>query len=148
MSSEGLVPIDLQINVFTPTQLREAGFNVIWDRVTFQNNQEDSKAPLRLQYQTEVESLKLFAEDAVKRGANQEEVARQVYAKRNELKQKYRDLTPPDVLEIIDKRNLGLYGNTLGPTIEHLQAKGKTWQNIIDSASRWGGHDLDFRKKD
>jgi len=31
MSSEGLVPIDLQINVFTPTQLREAGFNVIWD---------------------------------------------------------------------------------------------------------------------
>lgn len=36
------------------------------------------------------------------------------------------------------------YGNPLGPTIEQLRAQGKTWEQIIESATRPGGEDLGF----
>ena len=34
------------------------------------------------------------------------------------------------------------YGDKLGPTIEYLRAQGKTWEQIIESATRAGGKDL------
>ena len=34
------------------------------------------------------------------------------------------------------------YGDKLGPTIEWLQSKGKSWTQIIESATRTGGKDL------
>jgi hypothetical protein len=40
------------------------------------------------------------------------------------------------------------YGDKLGPTIEWLRNQGKTWKQIIESASRPGGKDvLEGRKK-
>ena len=39
-------------------------------------------------------------------------------------------------------RNLEVHKNESGPTVEQLRAKGKTWEQIIDSATRSGGGDL------
>jgi hypothetical protein len=36
------------------------------------------------------------------------------------------------------------YGDPLGPSIEWLRARGKSWDDIIESASRTGGADLGF----
>jgi len=58
---------------------------------------------------------------------------------------KYKDLTPPELRETYFARNLKDYGDKLGPTIEYLREKqGKTWEEIIESASRTGGADLGF----
>lgn len=53
-------------------------------------------------------------------------------------------LTPEPQLEAIYARNLEKYGDKLGPTVEWLRAKGKSWEQIIESASRSGGKDLGF----
>jgi len=45
-------------------------------------------------------------------------------------------MTPPDLLEYIHKFNIDRYGDKLGPTFESLIAKGKTYDQIIESASR------------
>ena len=60
------------------------------------------------------------------------------------LGETYKGLTPPDLLAKIYERNLGKYGDKLGPTIEWLRGQGKTWTQIIDSATRSGGKDLGF----
>ena len=73
-----------------------------------------------------------------------EEIARELHAKRNALKVKYRALTPPEVLSKIEQRNLAKYGDKLGPSIEQLRASGKSWGSIIESATRAGGEDLGF----
>jgi hypothetical protein len=44
----------------------------------------------------------------------------------------------------IHARNLRRYGDPLGPSIEWLRAQGKTWEQIIESATRTDGRDLGF----
>ena len=39
-------------------------------------------------------------------------------------------------------RNIEKYGDKLGPTVDWLRAKGKSWEQIIESAGRSGGEDL------
>ena len=46
------------------------------------------------------------------------------------------------MLETIRKRNLEKYGDEFGPTVEWLRKQGKTWEEIIESATRPGGKDL------
>ncbi len=46
------------------------------------------------------------------------------------------------MLEKIYARNLSKYGDKLGPSIEWLREAGKTWEQIIESATRSGGKDL------
>jgi hypothetical protein len=65
-----------------------------------------------------------------------------LHAERNALKLKYRDLSPPEAVKRFELRNIEKYGDPLGPSIEQLRAQGKTWEQIIDSASRAGGADL------
>jgi hypothetical protein len=77
-------------------------------------------------------------------GADAAATARLLHAERNALKLQYRELTPPDLLKTIEARNLEKYGNTLGPSIDHLRAAGKSWDDIIESATRAGGKDLGF----
>jgi hypothetical protein len=57
---------------------------------------------------------------------------------------KYQQLSPPDKVNEYEQRNINKYGNPLGPTIEQLRAQGKTWEQIIESATRPGGEDLGF----
>lgn len=65
-------------------------------------------------------------------------------AKRRVIGKAHKAITPPDVLERIRRRNLADYGDELGPTIEWFRSKGKSWEDIIESASRPGGADLGF----
>lgn len=73
-----------------------------------------------------------------------EQIARTLHAERNALKVQYRELTPADMLEKIEQRNLQKYGDKIGPSIEQLRNNGKSWDDIIESATRSGGKDLGF----
>jgi hypothetical protein len=99
---------------------------------------------LRQQYIDEVLALKGKIPTLEKAGMTQEEIARTLYSERNALKIKYRELTPKNRLIEIENRCVNKYGNKLGPTIEQLRAKGKTWEQIIESATISGGQDLGF----
>lgn len=79
-------------------------------------------------------------------GLPEEFVARTLHVDRREIGVKYKDLTPQPKLSEIYWRNIQKYGDPLGPSIEYLRDKGKSWQDIIDSASRTGGQDLGLGK--
>lgn len=101
-------------------------------------------ANLRLEYEQASHKLSSQAEILLSSGVSEENVARWAMNQRNVLKIEYRELTPAPMLKEIEVRNLEKYGNVLGPTAEQLRADGKTWADIIRSASRSGGRDLDF----
>jgi len=42
----------------------------------------------------------------------------------------------------IYRRNLRVYGDALGPSIDWLRQRGRTWDEICQSASRSGGRDV------
>jgi RHS repeat-associated protein len=100
--------------------------------------------PLRQQYVDEVMQLEEVALASRGAGASTEATARLLYAERNALKLKYRGLSPADAVKQFEQRNIEKYGNSLGPTIDQLQASGKSWDEIIESATRPGGSDLGF----
>lgn len=79
-----------------------------------------------------------------KAGANPEFIAREVWADRRALGIEYKGQTPQEVLDQITARNISKYGDALGPSIDWLRAQGKTWQQIIEAATRPGGQDLGF----
>jgi hypothetical protein len=77
-------------------------------------------------------------------GNSPENIARVLHQMRRDLGIKYKNMTPADELEKFYTRNLELYGDKLGPTIDWLRANGKSWEQIILSASKPGGKDLGF----
>jgi hypothetical protein len=99
---------------------------------------------LRQAYVSEVEGLADLGLSARAAGQNAEATARFLNAERNALKVQYRNLGPADAAKQFELRNIEKYGNPIGPTIEQLRAQGKTWEQIIGSASRPGGSDLGF----
>jgi len=48
------------------------------------------------------------------------------------------------MLQQIYQRNLQKYGDKLGPSIDYIRQQGKSWDDIINSATRTGGKDLGF----
>ncbi|WP_371502316.1 DUF6531 domain-containing protein [Kitasatospora sp. NBC_00374] len=103
--------------------------------------------PLRKAYIAEVEALKQKNADMKAAGATDEEIARALHQARRDIGEKYKDLTPKEQRQTIYDRNLAKYGDKLGPTIDYLRARGKTWEQIIESASRTGGADLGLEKR-
>ena len=103
---------------------------------------EDSKGDIRDEYENEVRGLKNKAQQMRENGYSEEEIARTLYTDRRELGIKYKAMTPPDKLEEIYQRNEQKYGDKLGPSIDYLRGKGKSWSDIIDSATRPGGQDI------
>ncbi|MGQ0824615.1 MAG: glycine-rich protein [Actinomycetota bacterium] len=99
---------------------------------------------LRQAYVDEVASISDNVAAWQKAGADPEFIAREAWADRRALGIQYKNLTPPDVLEQITARNLQRYGDPYGPTIEWLRTRNKTWEEIIESATRPGGQDLGF----
>lgn len=71
-----------------------------------------------------------------KAGASSESIAKALHAERRALGVEFKNLTPPDMLQKIYSRNIEKYGDKLGPSIDYLRGKGKTWENIIESATR------------
>jgi len=101
------------------------------------------KTPLRVAYETEVKALRDVYENMLKRGVNEETMARTLSQMRRDIGIKYKDLTAIDILENeIYPRNIKKYGDKLGPTVEWLRAKGKSWKEIIEGAMRPDGSDL------
>lgn len=97
---------------------------------------EKALPPLRQAYVDEVNKLKDVANSMRKAGSTPEQIARRVHQMRRDLGVKYKNLTPPDKLEEIYARNIERYQDKLGPSIEWLRDKGKSWDQIIESATR------------
>ena len=99
---------------------------------------------LRATYEGEVRGLKDMVNEMRSAGKTTEEIARTVSAERRAIGVKYKDLTPPEMLEKIYERNLTKYGDKLGPSVDQLRNQGKSWDDIIESSTRPGGKDLNF----
>ena len=97
----------------------------------------------RQQYVNKVEDLKFNVNNMLADGVPIEDVGKYVYGERNGIKLWARESTPPELLEAINTRNLNKPGyDQLGPKLDYLLDKGKTWEQIIESATRSGGGDL------
>jgi len=99
---------------------------------------------MRSLYVSSVYSLSGVAEVMRRAGASSETIARTVHSARRGLGIVFKSLTPSSTLSQIYERNLVTYGDKLGPTINYLRASGKSWEQIIKSASKPGGKDLGF----
>lgn len=93
---------------------------------------------LRSAYERKVQTLADMAADMRRRGVDAELVARAVHAERLEIAKAFKDLTPEPLRSKIQARTVARYGNPAGPSIDFLRAAGKSWDEIIDSASRPG----------
>ena len=71
------------------------------------------------QYVNAVNGLSKSAAEMRAAGKSAEEIARALHAERRALGVQYKNLTPDDLLQQIHERNLGKYGDKLGPTIEY-----------------------------
>jgi RHS repeat-associated protein len=101
---------------------------------------------LRASYIRKVEALGDKATQLFAEGKTSEEVARIVSQMRRDIGIQYKNLTLPGDLLRINERNLRLYGDKLGPTVELLREQGYTWEQVIEKASRTGGADLGLGK--
>lgn len=99
---------------------------------------------LRQKYVDAVTELGSKIPEMRKTGMSSKQIARALHAERRALGEKFKNLTPSDMLQKIYERNLQKYGDLLGPSIEWLRKQGKSWEDIIESATRSGGKDLGF----
>ena len=99
---------------------------------------------LREQYVKKVRGLTDKVPEMRKAGMSSEQIARALQAERRALGVKYKNMTDPLRRKQIYERNLRRYEDKFGPTIKWLRKQGKSWEEIIESASRPGGADLGF----
>jgi RHS repeat-associated protein len=102
--------------------------------------------PLRLAYIGEVEALSGSAAAMRAAGSTAEEIARALHQARRDIGVKYKDLTPEPLRSTIYDRNIAKYGDPLGPTVDWLRNRGKSWDQITEGATRTGGADLGLNK--
>jgi hypothetical protein len=93
---------------------------------------------LREAYELSVRALPALARQLRQAGADDEAVARAVHVERRALALKYKALTPEPQRSRIEAHTIAAYGNPIGPTIEDLRARGRSWQDITESACRPG----------
>lgn len=126
------------------TAIEQIGSDIINYFLSPDQDDKNEVLDLRQKYENDVRNLSQRAEQMKAEGISTEQIANALHTKRNELKIKYRKLTPTDKVKIFEQRNIQKYGNPIGPSIENLRSQGKTWEEIIDSATRPGGKDLGF----
>lgn len=100
---------------------------------------------LRERYEAEVRGLAHLRDEWLAAGVEVEQVARRLHRKRRAIGVRYKLRTPLFGKRgqlAIYRRNLRKYGNPLGPSIEWLRSRGRTWEEICGSACRTGGRDL------
>lgn len=103
--------------------------------------------PLRLAYIKEVEGLTDLEKTMRAAGRSDEEIARALHNARREIGVKYKEMTPEPLRSEIFQRNIGKYGDPLGPSFDTLLKRGKSLEDIIESAKRTGGRDLGLDKR-
>ncbi|HEX8104282.1 MAG TPA: hypothetical protein VF533_16820 [Solirubrobacteraceae bacterium] len=104
-----------------------------------------STKQLRQRYELEVRALAQLAADLDAAGFSDEQIARALHKRRRRIGLKYKLRTPvlgPKGQIAIYRRNVKKYGHPLGPSIRWLRERGRTWDDIRDSACRSGGRDL------
>jgi hypothetical protein len=99
---------------------------------------KNADVAVRQAYVNEVRGLNNLEQTLKAEGKSAEEIARTLHQARRDLGVQYKDMTSPEMLEQIYDRNLNKYGDKLGPTIDYLRSKGKTWEQIIESAKTPG----------
>lgn len=97
---------------------------------------------LRSQYEEAVLALRSQVVTMRNGGLSSEAIARVVHAERRRLAAVFKERTPEPLRSRISIRTISLYGDPAGPTVEYLRADGKSWENIIESATRPGVPDL------
>ena len=97
-----------------------------------------SGGDLRSRYEAAVAALRAQVIAMRQAGAPAEEIARAVHAERRSIAAHFKQQTPEPFRSLIQRRTLAIYGDPIGPTIEHLRALGRSWDDIIDSATRPG----------
>jgi hypothetical protein len=102
---------------------------------------------LRQEYIAKVEALARQRDAMRAAGEKPETIARTLHAKRRALGVEYKDMTPEPLRGEIYARNTMKYGDPLGPSIEWLRSHGKSWEDIIQSATKPGGQDLGLGKR-
>ena len=126
--------------------IRLAGNNPNFYGYTFDSNTEVDVlglSCLRAKYDSDVKQLKEIGEFLLAKGFSEEAVARYLHNKRRALGIYYKNCTPEELRELIYYRNSLKYGDRLGPTYDFLRKSGKTNLEIIESASRTAGEDLE-----
>ncbi len=93
---------------------------------------------LRDDYELAVRALANKADALRGQGASPETIARALHADRLALAVGFKHRTPEPLRTQIYARTEAKYGNPSGPTIESLIAQGKSWEQIIDGATRPG----------
>ncbi len=93
---------------------------------------------LRSRYEQAVRDLRERAAEMRREGASAETIARAIHAERRRLASLFKELTPEPYRTRIYERTVEVYGDALGPTIEFLRARGKSWEAIIEGATRPG----------
>lgn len=97
-----------------------------------------AEGDLRSRYEAAVLGLCARVVALLGEGRPPEMIARAVHAERRQLAAAFKELTPEPLRSRIRSRTLAVYGDANGPTIESLRAMGKSWDDIIDSATRPG----------
>lgn len=97
---------------------------------------------VRFGYEKAVQGLSTVADQLRKQGVDAEQIARTVSGMRRAIGAYAKTKTSSAMKETIRQRNLKIYGDELGPSVDWLRSKGKSWDQIIDSAPRPGGFDL------
>ncbi len=97
-----------------------------------------TRAPLRLEYEARVMALRGRADAMRRDGSPPEAIARVMHAPRRQLCQAFKEQTPEPQRTRIFERTRAVYGDPLGPSVEFLRLQGKSWEHIIESASRPG----------
>src|SRR5690348_12763399 len=95
-------------------------------------------APLRLEYEARVMALRGRADAMRRDGSAPEAIARAMHVARRQLCQAFKEMTPEPQRTRIFERTRAVYGDPLGPSVEFLRLRGKSWEDIIESASRPG----------
>lgn len=93
---------------------------------------------VRARYEQAVLALQGRAAELRDSGTSTETIARTLHEERRKLAARFKEQTPEPLRSRIYRRTVEVYGNAIGPTIEHLRARGKSWDDIIDSATRPG----------
>ncbi|MCF4129477.1 cell wall-binding protein [Methylobacterium sp. SyP6R] len=94
--------------------------------------------PLRARYEAAVADLRERVAALRRDGLPAEAIARAVHAERLRLAAHFKALTPEPYRTRIVERTVRVYGNALGPSIDFLRVRGKSWEAIIESATRPG----------
>ena len=92
--------------------------------------------PLRQSYEKEVADLVNLKDSLLKQNLSTEEIARILNKTRRDLGIKYKEATPQPLRDYIYAVNQNRYGDPLGPTVDLLISRGKTFEQIIESSSR------------